>query len=88
MSKKINARWGVKVGTAFRSSFKLGDRVTGEAVRLTLKKLVRSKPSSANAWGSFIGSLVRRGALIDTGKTTAMRVPSSHGRRTPIYIVA
>lgn len=82
-----NTNWATKVGVAFNKTFLTGDRVTGEFVRLALKRSVRTKPTHMNAWGSLIGNYVQRGILIDTGKTRAMRDPRSHGRRTPVYIV-
>lgn len=43
------------------------------------------KPHHHNAWGGIVAGLVRSGYLQDTGRTTTMKSPGSHARKTTVY---
>lgn len=57
---------------------------TGEDIRILLSKQ-GIVPHHYNAWGALIMQAIRLGLLTSTGKTTPMRIKTSHAHRTPIY---
>jgi hypothetical protein len=58
---------------------------TGEDLRLILRASI-GEPSHSNAWGALVRAAVARGYLEPTGEHVPMRVKSSHGRMTPVYV--
>lgn len=63
-----------------------GQLVTGEDIRLYCEA-AGVVPHHHNAWGAAIMRLVRRGTLVDTGRTRNMRSKKSHARKTTLYRV-
>jgi len=60
---------------------------TGEDIRLEC--LARDiAPHHSNAWGGFIGWLIRDGVLAATGRYVPMKAKDSHARKTPVYRIA
>lgn len=65
---------------------KVGDHVTGEHITEFAKARL-GDPNKPQIFGALVRALVQRGVLIETGKRVAMDNPSSHGRRTDLYVV-
>ena len=65
-----------------------GTICTGEDLRcMLLDAHGVAEPRHPGVWGALTGSLVRRGILQPTGEWRPMRQKSSHGRKTPVYVV-
>ena len=64
----------------------VGQEVTGEQIRVALEPIIGT-PGHYNAWGAATMNAIRRGALVDTGRTALMELPKGHAHRTPIYRV-
>ena len=58
----------------------------GEDLRFALVAHGVSAPKTPHAWGSLVGTLVRRGALVPTGERRPMRDAKSNGRRSDVYV--
>lgn len=57
---------------------------TGEAIRRQLTAMGIT-PHHFNAWGALVRSAIKRGMLIDTGRTAPMTAIGSHARKTTVY---
>lgn len=82
-----NLSWAQKA-TAMLPSLILGkEEITGEEIRFGLLELGLPEPSKPNAWGAITNRAVRAGLLLDSGRVSYMTDETSHGRRTPVWIV-
>ena len=61
-----------------------GVQVTGEDIRFIAESM-NIHPEHHNAWGASINAVLQKGLIVDTGKHTSLKDPSSHARRTPVY---
>lgn len=83
-----NAAWmakGLSLLGRMRGCFA---QASGEQVRMWLLSQGLGQPTTSHAWGSLINHAVRRGVLVDSGKTVKMQQPGSHSRRTPLWLLA
>ena len=62
----------------------LSGEMTGEDIRCACEAQ-GVIPHHHNGWGAFIGGLVKRKILVETGRRIPMKAPDSHGRKTPVY---
>lgn len=86
-----NVRWSDTAIKLFDSLLHKtrGGHITGEGIRNVLLDHGLDHPNSPNAWGALTNALVRTGRIVHDGTSyEAMREPRSHGRRTPVYVVA
>lgn len=58
---------------------------TGELVRYALRKAGLVEPSNPNAWGALVRTMVTRGLLVDTGRSTHASDVKSHACRIPVW---
>lgn len=80
-----NREW-MHLGSRLLGEMKLERaEATGEQMRIWLRSKGLGEPSSAHAWGALTLTAVRRGVLIDTGRSEQMWAKRSHARRTPIW---
>jgi hypothetical protein len=79
-----NEDWMENCMIAYETFSRINPEFTGEDVRRYCESL-GLHPKHHNAWGAFINSLVRRGAMIATGNYRQMQDKRSHARRTPLY---
>lgn len=63
-----------------------GTEVTGEEIRLKATRAA-PLPHHSNAWGGVIAGLVKKGILVDTGRTQHSVLPSNHHRRCTLWAV-
>lgn len=83
-----NAAWmakGLSMLGRMRGCFA---QCSGEQARLWLLSQGLEQPSTAHAWGGLVNHAVRKGILVDSGKTVKMKQPGSHSRRTPLWLLA
>jgi len=64
-----------------------GSEVTGEDIRKYMETEHECFPNHHNAWGGWIGGLVKSGILQPTGEFRKMTEPKSHARKTQVYRV-
>lgn len=81
-----NAPWMTRAVAMAISRIPPFVRVTGEDIRSRLTDAGLEAPSKPNAWGALTMTLAKRGHIMDSGEWRRMRSPSSHARRTPVYI--
>ena len=62
----------------------LSGEVTGEDVRLLVERQI-GPPHHHNVWGAIINHALRRGYLQATDRSSHMKTPKSHARKTPVY---
>src|SRR5690606_16702339 len=74
--------WRVAAMEVFRGI--PGDELTGEDIRLACEA-EGVRPHHHNAWGGFVGQLVREGSLLPTDQYRPMRAKGSHARKTQVY---
>ena len=82
-----NAGWMAEALGAFESLPATWSGL-GEDLRFALVERGVSAPKTPHAWGSLVGTLVRRGALVPTGERRPMRDAKSNGRRSDVYLRA
>jgi hypothetical protein len=75
-----------RVNAHFRTTFRRGQRVTGEDIKVSCEAALIF-PHHHNAWGPAVNRLIKAGALVPTGQTTTMKTRRSHARRNRIYEV-
>lgn len=63
-----------------------GNKITGEQLRLAVRKKA-GDPHVQQVWGAFTNSLVKKGFLKDTGRTTHATDRPSNACRIPIWKV-
>lgn len=63
-----------------------GTTATGEEIRHRVAA-AGIEPHHANAWGALISQAVRLKLMTPTGVWRAMKKPSSHARKTPVYMI-
>lgn len=60
---------------------------TGELIRLRLLRSGLAAPSNPNAWGALVRTMVARGFLIDSGRSTHATDVKSHACRVPVWLM-
>ena len=60
---------------------------TGERIRWIILDRGLQEPPHHNHWGMLIKMAIDYDLLIPTGRYEPMQEPSSHGRRTEIYMI-
>lgn len=65
-----------------------GEVGTGEDIRARLLEGGLRPPRHPNVWGALLLALTRRGIIAPTGEYRPMKVKTSNGRRTPVYLKA
>lgn len=83
-----NAAWMSKGLSLLGTMRRTYAQASGEEIREWMLRNGLGEPTSPKAWGSLINHASRLGALKDSGKSTRMRAKGSHGRRTPLWLLA
>ena len=77
-----NPSWAQRYHAAFRR-LPLGWEGIGEKLRFRLTPII-GLPKHHNAWGSMIGVLIKRGALVETGEQEHMVSAKGHAKKSPV----
>ena len=81
------SEWLVCVTNAFIREFKAGETLTGEDMRLRVRKEC-GEPRHPNAWSASVLALSKHGLILDTGRMTKPKSLASHSRMIKIWEVA
>ena len=81
------SEWLVCVTHEFIKNFKSGETLTGEDIRLRVRKEC-DEPRTPNAWGAAVLSISKNGLILDTGKMTKPKSLASHSRSIKIWEVS
>jgi hypothetical protein len=84
--ERSNSEWMEQALSAVRQmNFRhYGREVTGEEIRQYVSDRLPA-PLSPNAWGALVATAVKRGWLVDTGRTAKPKDPRSHASRKPLW---
>ena len=80
-----NSLWLATALAMTRSAVPEGE-TTGELVRGHLTRAGLAAPSNPNAWGALVRTMVTRGLLVDTGRSTHASDLKSHACRVPVWV--
>ena len=83
--ERVRLHSGSWIEKALLAMSVLQGEYTGEDVRAFLDPVV-GRPHHSNAYGALIAGAIRRGILTPTGRYKAMKRPSSHYRKNPVYL--
>lgn len=81
--RRRNAEWFAIAYPALEKFCLQHEAITGELFRAAWKG---EEPPSSNAWGALLMLAKKKGLVRDSGQTMLAQAPSSHGRRTVIWV--